>query len=247
MIEKINIIKKVPLVKNKSLKLVSSYKIGTNSGKDVFVKVRANNVLKNEYKTIVSSNRAKSIARTNFEFDKKSKILHCSTMDVFDKKQRDKGYGAVMHLINIMELMKNNFDKIELIAMPNAILFHGKCKFAPVLKDFHDILTTMLAISQKNTKKYKDLKPVVDKAGKYFDEVYSTSGIFCLNEDKLKYANEIAKEYLNIISTKKLSPEERKEYGINLVMYMELTKEEILKNKDFFNKLFKKFNIDYKI
>lgn len=247
MIEKINLIKKLPLVKRRYIKLVSSYKIGTNNGKDVFVKVRTNNILKNEYKTIVKANHAKSIARTNFEFDKKSKILHCSTMDVFDKKQRGKGYGIVMHLMNIMELMENNFNKIELIAMPNAILFHGKCKFAPVLKDFHDILTVMLAISKKNTNKYKDLKPVIDKAGKYFDEVYSTSGVFCLNDDKLKYANEIAKEYLEIISTKKLSPEEKKEYGLNHVIYMELTKEEILKNKDFFNKLFKKFMIDYKI
>lgn len=246
MIEKINLIKKLPLVKRRDIKLVSSYKIGTNNGKDVFVKVRTNNILKNEYKTIVSANHSKSIARTNFKLDKKSKILHCSTMDVFDKKQRGRGYGVVMHLMNIIELMENNFDKIKLIAMPNAVLFHGKCKFAPVLKDFHDILTVMLAISKKNTKKYKDLKPVVDKAGKYFNEVYSTGSVSCLNDDKV-YANEIAKEYLEIISAKKLSPEEKKEYGLNPVMYMELTKEEILKNKDFFNKLFKKFMIDYKI
>lgn len=247
MIDKIIPLQKLVFVKRRTFRLMPSYKIGNNNGKDIFVKVKTDNIRRNEFKTLIKANYSNSIAKTNFRLNKKLKILHCSTMDVFDKKQRGKGYGIIMHLTNIIELMENDFDKIRLMALPSAILFHGKCKFVPVLEDKNDIMNAMFDIARKKSDVYKDLKPVIVKAGEYFDELYSTGGLLCLNPNKLKYANGIAKEYIEIISKKKLSPEERKKYTFNFVMNMELTKEEILKNKDFFNKLFKKFNIDYKI
>ena len=49
------------------------------------------------------------------------------------------------------------------------------------------------------------------------------------------------------MSTKKLEPQDKVDYAFKNVLDMYLTKEKILENKDFFNALFKKFNIDYKI
>lgn len=144
-------------------------------------------------------------------------------------------------------MMENDLDKIELYSLGQAVLFHEKCKFEPQLKNIYDIIDSLDFISKKDCKKIPQIKDVEKEAGEYFDEIQFTNGIYCLNPRKLEYANSLVSRYIEAVNSKKLTPEEKEEYGFPQGFDMVLTKEKVLENKDFFNGLFKKFDIDYEI
>ena len=60
----------------------------------------------------------------------------------------------------------------------------------------------------------------------------------------MKKTNDLINRYFNKISNKK---EEYKNHPFKFGIHMKLTMENILKNKDFFNELFKKHKINYVI
>ena len=62
---------------------------------------------------------------------------------------------------------------------------------------------------------------------------------------KIQEGNRILYEYLQEISRSGLNKMD--EFEVPMGITMELTKKKILENKDFYNELFKKFNIDYQI
>ena len=87
----------------------------------------------------------------------------------------------------------------------------------------------------------------IKKATEYLNEIVYTGGFYCLSPKNLKKASDIVTEYIEKVNTKKLSQEEREEYGFPSGFDMVLTREKILENKDFFNTLFKKYKVDYQI
>ena len=56
------------------------------------------------------------------------KYMFVDTMDSYD---RNRGFGTCMHLVNIIEMLENDIDKIELYSTPSAVVFHIKCGFKP--------------------------------------------------------------------------------------------------------------------
>lgn len=238
--------KQIPFLERNNIKIVSGYKIPVKNDSDVFVKVESD-YEENEHETVIKREYSSSIARGKFEIDKKKRILKAGNMDVFKEHQKGKGFGIVLHLNNIMEMLENDLDKIELYSLGQAVLFHGKCKFEPRLRGSDEIMETLYSISEKDSEKIPQLKEIVKEAGEYFDEIHFTNGIYCLNPQKLEYANSLVSRYIEAVNSRKLTPEEKEEYGFMHGFDMVLTKEKVLENKDFFNGLFKKFDIDYEI
>ncbi len=247
MINKIVSFKQLPMMRRDDIKIVSPYTLPQKYDEDVFVKIQPNQEHENRFETLINVRETKNLARNEFLIDKEEKTLKNAGMDVWSTRQRGKGLGVVLHLNNIIELMENDLDKIELYSMGQAVLFHGKCKFQPALRDKDDIETALHTVSLKDYKKFPHIENVVQKAIVYLDEVLFTGGAYCLNEKNLKKANDIVSEYIETINTQKLSPQEREDFGFSSGFDMVLTKEKILENKDFFNSLFEKFKIDYKI
>ena len=248
MINSIISFKKIPFEKIDNTKIVKEYSIPVkdNQGYDYFVRINPD-YEKDKFETSIDTIGFDNVAKNKFAVDFKNKEIKNAGMDVWKTADRGKGLGVVMHLNNVMELMENDLKAIKLYSMADAVFFHAKCKFKPDLKDQEDVIDTLFAISKKDYSKYPELEEVVNLAGEYFDEVYYTSGRHCRDKEKLDYANMIVQKYLDIMTSKRLSQQEKLEYGFAKGFDMILTKERIVENKEFFNNLFKKYNIDYEI
>lgn len=214
---------------------------------DVFVKIDAD-YEPGQYYLKIKNDNYRNIAESLFRISDKEKSIFTAYMDVIGNKNKGKGLGVIMHLNNIMELLENNLSSIKLYSMGHAVLFHGKCKFEPRLNGMEELINTMYTISRKDCSKFPELLPISTKAGKLFDELYEISriGIF-VSEENTQKGNKIAKEYIDFISKQKLTKEEQEEYGFSSGFHMELPKYKIIENKDFFNNLFKKYDIDYEL
>lgn len=245
MINRIISFKQLPVRICDNKKLPKKYTVCIENNTDVFVR-NYNNPHGNNFVASVDTKKLSNMAKNRFGINLDKKTLENGLMSVTNEKNKGKGLGVVMHLNNVINLLENDLERIELKALPIAVLFHGKMKFEPNLYDYESILETMLAISQKDCTKFPDLKQVVEDAGNYFDEAFESRGLKHTKE-KIKEANSIVIRYIEIMSTKKLEPQDKVDYAFKNVLDMYLTKEKILENKDFFNALFKKFNIDYKI
>lgn len=235
------------MIKRGDIKVVSPYTIPQKYDSDVFVKIEPHEKHKNKFETLINIREKKNLARNEFVIDKEEKTLKNAGMDVWSTKQRGKGFGVILHLNNIIELMENDLDKIELYSMGQAVLFHGKCKLQPALRDKDDIETALYTVSLKDYNKFPQIENVVQKAVDCLNEIFFTGGLYCLNKENLKKANDIVDEYIELINTQKLTPQEREDFGFPSGFDMVLTKERILENKEFFNNLFEKYKIDYKI
>lgn len=153
-----------------------------------------------------------------------------------DESNRGNGLGTCMHLTNIIEMMENNIERIELIAAPSAIPFHTKCGFKPNIKlDNEYSLKNFKTIAYDNT-------PELLEFSEEAKQLLKTR----LNPSlKNKLANKILLNYTKA-AIKIMSTEEQK-YIFPHCIDMTLTRKEVLRNKDFYNKLFDKYYIDYKI
>lgn len=246
MITSIISFKQIPFIKKNGIKIAAPYTIPVKNDADAFVRIEEKDK-KNAYATVIKNEYCDEFARNNFDINIENKVLSNGNMDVKEIKNREKGFGAVMHLNNIIELFENDLDKIELFSTGSAIPFHAKYKFEPILNNKDTIEDFLYLISLKDSSEFPEIEQPVKAAGKYLDEIHYTGGYYCLNKDKLKYAKDIVISYIDAINSKKLTPAQREKYGFESGIEMVLTKEKILENKDFFNSLFKSHGIDYKI
>lgn len=247
MINSIISFKNIPIKKLKGINVPVNYKIKEkDSEEDIFINTHPKEK-KGKFYTSINKGILNNLSQNEFSIDLKNKTLEDETMRVFDINDRKKGYGAIMHLNNIIEVLENDLEKIELFSLQEAILFHAKYKFQPKVKNYEDIRDIMFCISQKNCDNFPELKKITQKAANFFDDMFYTSIFNNKNKDIIKDANDIMQEYFDTVNSKKLSISEQEYYALNTSIDMFLTKDRILKNKDFFNKLFEKYNIDYKI
>lgn len=247
MIHSIISFKNIPIKKLNGINLPADYKIRPKeSNEDIFINTQPKEK-KDRFCTSINKGELNNLSRNEFLINLKNKTLENKTMRVFEINNRKKGYGAIMHLNNIIEVLENDLEKIELFSLQEAILFHAKYKFQPKVKNYEDIKDIMFCISQKNCDNFPELKKVTQKAANFFDDMFYTSILNNKNKDIIKESNDIMQEYFDTVNSKKLSISEQEYYALNTSIDMFLTKDRILKNKDFFNKLFEKYNIDYKI
>ena len=152
-----------------------------------------------------------------------------------------KGVGSLLHLNQIITMVENNIPKIKLFALGSAIQFHSKFKFksdfdkAAEIKDF---IVKELFLNSEH-RRAEELNNVRNMAKKWFAAI---------NEGQsadIQLGNEILNEYIKVVDDKKLYLTDK--YNPIQGMEMVLTRQSVNKNKDFFNKMFKKFGIDYQI
>ena len=150
-------------------------------------------------------------------------------------ESRNKGLGTCMHLTNIIYMFENNLNQIELYSTSQAIPFHIKFGYKPVDKWNTGLAKNIREISNDYTEYLKKHSLEADFLLKsnFSDELKSSLG------NKLLYR--YTKDALNCKSKEEL------EYLFSKGTPMILTKKSILKNKDFYNNLFKKYKIDYQI
>jgi hypothetical protein len=158
-------------------------------------------------------------------------------------KYRNKGYGLgeILRLSSIMMILENKVNEFLIFSLPSAIFFHSKYKFIPSIENSEECQNALKAMIKNCDKKYYgDLK---FEAQALFTKMQENDSF---EENKTIYdlTNKLLEKYITRIIT---FGNDYKSHPFKFGMSMKLTLENILDNKDFFNKLFQKHKIDYHI
>lgn len=175
-----------------------------------------------------------------FAFYENAKNISGLYIKVSEEYQR-KGYnlGEILRLSSIIEIIENKIKNFNIVSKSTAIYFHSKYKFEPNISVFKQRDYFLQKIAENNN---EDFKSFSAKAKKIISGVNSDSSpeaqrAYC------KETNKLLKEYLRKI----ISEKAQKQYPFDTPLEMTLTDKSILDNKTFFNDLFNKHGIDYKI
>lgn len=210
-----------------------------SNNEDCFVKSEKD-ILDNFKETVKiyqSKNLKQHVAENKNHFYNEIKQIYDDYMETLNPTQYKKGYGSIMHLCNIIELLENNYNEIIFSSFRKAIFFHSKLKFEPQIKKIEDIKKHL----QKDIIE-KDLP--IDMQSFKETALKITLDENSPKEKLVKSGNSLINDFIQTVIKKGL---DRDKYGIFEGFTMHLTKEKILNNKEFYNKLFNTFHIDYLI
>ena len=158
------------------------------------------------------------------------------------KKGRKYGFGELVRLTSIMEMLENKCKYISIFAKNTAVYFHAKYKFQPNITDKKNALDILSCIINDSSPGYKDMS---QKAKKLYQELENKEIVS--EEQKtllLKKVNKLVDCYIKkALLEGKNGQGHEFEKGMNMI----LTEEVIQKEKNFFNKKFKNQGIQYKI
>lgn len=184
----------------------------------------------------------KLLGKEIFDIDKNNKIMTGFFITVEPEYRRKHHFGELLRIFSVMEMLENKCSKIEIYSKDTAIYFHSKYKFVPNNTSFEE-RNKMLDSIIKNT--HVDFKDLAEKAKHIKKEINSIKNNAQRQRELCVDTNKLAKDYIERALKKGKKAEH--ECSFNSGMTMILTKENILKNKNFFNKLFEKYRIDYTI
>ncbi|MCI1273084.1 MAG: hypothetical protein LKG27_01465 [Clostridiaceae bacterium] len=190
----------------------------------------------------IMSKSGKSLAYDTFIMGLSNKLMEDFFMRVnHNLCQSGARLGEILRLTSIMELMKNNLDKIKLYSKDTAVIFHSKYGFEPKIKSFDERNQLIKKIRSLENPEYRPLKEKAEDLAHQIelDSLYpEKQRQYCVD------ASLLGKEYIeNLLQNGTQGDSTPFLYG----MSMELTKDKILKNKEFYNNLYKKHGIDFEL
>lgn len=162
---------------------------------------------------------------------------------IVEPEYRRKGhrFGELMRLFSIMEMNENKSPELKIFSKGSAIYFHSKYKFLPSSICFHDRDRMLQTISEDFSPEFLDLR---QKAQELRNIAKSTQNNAEKQRSLCPETNNLAAEYIDRAITKGESDVKHSfYYGTDMI----LTRERLLENKEFFNKLYQKHRIDYQI
>lgn len=146
---------------------------------------------------------------------------------------RNQRLGELLKLASIIEMKANNLDKITLYSLPEAIKFHAKFGFTPNIKSSDPISLILKEITEKN--QFSDLSE------QSLQMLKGLSGKFHLiSGDEMKNINNFFSVYI-----KRCISENTPVFNKKIAMI--LTEKSINKNADYYNNLFEKHEINFKV
>ena len=149
-------------------------------------------------------------------------------------------FGEILRLSSIMAILENKIHEFEIYSKNTAVYFHSKYKFKPAIIQFQERNSTLESIVKYCGDEFREYGI---KATELLQEVKNCTSNAKQRELCVK-TNILTAEYIQkVLQTK----DEYKKHPFDKGMSMVLTDDEIKNNKDFFNGLFKKHNINYTI
>lgn len=196
------------------------------------------------YETKIRDEKGQCIGFEMFEFSNNNEeIPSIIGEEIFvrrDLQKNGKRFGEKLRLSSIIAMLENNINRILITSVPDAILFHTKYKFKPVFADLWDCKNILRNILMNS---YEDTKHFGPQAEKLMEKINAEN--FGKKEDILKSTSELFENFVNVLQN--LSKEKQNEYPFFQCVDMRLTREDVIKNAEYFNGLLKKHNLDYKI
>lgn len=158
------------------------------------------------------------------------------------KKGRKHGFGELVRLTSIMEMLENKCKFISIFSKNTAVYFHAKYKFQPNITEKKSALEVLPTIIKDCSSGYKGMSI---KAKKLYQELENKEIVS--EEQKtllLKKVNKLVDCYIKkALLEGKNGQGHEFEKGMNMI----LTDKVVQKEKDFFNQKFRNQGIKYKI
>ncbi len=147
--------------------------------------------------------------------------------------------GEILRLTSIIQMLENNIKTFSIKSKDSAIYFHSKYKFQPSVISFHDRDKLLETLTQETSPKFED----ITSKGKELEKTIKMTNSLEKQRNLSQEANKLFSKYIN----RAIKEKDFDEHKFHWFMDMALTQENVLKNKDYFNSLFTKHGIDYKI
>ena len=171
------------------------------------------------------------VSAADIRFNEDSINLDLISTNISKQKQ---GLGTILNLANIIEMLENkNIKMIKGYSMSTAIPFHAKNGFST-----NGIWDGSLCSNIEKIASLKSPKWLAQKAKLLLYRQQELSW-----EEKTTLGNSIMNDYLKLSIKNK--QDLTGEFSNGIDMFLE--QKTVIENKDYYNKLFKKYNIDYEI
>lgn len=230
-----NLPAKIEFYKYDNLKFIRRIPVKDNNQKIVYLETLPNLDLGNS-RTVLTNKHFDILATHEYDMFGSFSLLDGHNMDVMPKHQKQ-GLGEILRLASLIEMKENGLKKIKIESMAQALPFHIKYKFMPDLN--YDVLTIKKILKEISEAKnsignfaetaYKMLKDInqnafINEKHNYFKEV---------NSFIVKYARANSRRW----DKDKLHSQ----------IAMMLTEKDVKHYASYYNKFFKKHEIDYRL
>ncbi len=208
--------------------------------------IKGNPSGKNDFTISIKNSLKKLIGQETMRILPEYKMIAGQLMEVEPEyrksgKRRGHKFGELLRLSSVMALMQNKLNYIYINSKDSAVYFHSKYKFEPYIYDAMERDRALETIIQDKSENFEDLRQRAEKIYLKVKRPYNTENI---NKGYMKATNNLVKEYIQR-AMQEPNPNENHHFKKGLDMI--LTKENVKRNKDYFNELFKKHGIDYQI
>lgn len=201
-----------------------------------------------KYRIMVKNMQKKELGDEVFTLQNKGQTICGNRITVEDEyratlKRPKYNIGELLRLISVMTMKKNNIDSIKIYSAKSAVYFHSKYKFEPNIKDHYELKEALETLIDDNAPAFKDLS---QKAKELYAKFPRSCWIINPNKNinLPKEVNQLVKEYI----TRALEEGQNgKGHEFKKGIDMILSKEKIQQESHFFNKLYEKHGIDYKL
>lgn len=202
-----------------------------SSGKTFFLETMPNGN-RSSAVTIITDKRYNDYGMHDYDFYRIPSVLDGNNMEIQSEK-RGLGLGELLRLASIVEMKENDIEKIAMKSMPSAMPFHIKYKLMPNINDTTDLENVLKKISLSDN----SVGDFQQDAKKILNDI-SRNGI---EQKHFKEVNSLAAKYI------RANADRWKDTELDTSLPMCLTKSDVKKYASFYNELFKKHEIDYRI
>lgn len=198
----------------------------------------------NEITTELKNKMGKTLGRETFFLNPESRNASGSLISV-ETEYRQKGhkFGEILRLSSIIMMLENCIKNFEIYSRNTAIFFHALYKFEPNITQFkerNEALESVISNCRNNGPRYDQIR---EEAEELLEEAHEDKSLekqreLCVDTNALlsRYINKVLEtkgEYLS--------------HPFKTGIFMKLTDKSIKENKEFFNDLLEKHQIDYRI
>ncbi len=222
-------------------KVFEQFKLKNNIFGDILVRT-AKTEGEGRYKILLNNSLGKELGYEEFSINPQNKNIFGFFINVSkDYKKSKFRFGELMRLLSVMEMNENKANHIKIYSKDTAVYFHAKYKFVPSIISFEARDKSILTVANDPSPAFVDL---AEEAKNLYQSIERTKDDLEAHRNLCKPVNALVQRYIER-ALKEPNPE--KNHPFTWGMDMILTKEKVQENKEFFNTLFEKRGIDYKI
>ena len=226
---------KIEFYKYDNLKFIRRLPVKTDNQKIVYLETLPNSDMANA-QTILTNKNFDILGSHEYDMFDSLNLMDGCYMDVMPKHQKQ-GLGEILRLVSLIEMKENNLQKIKISSMAQALPFHTKYKFKP------DFNFDVLAI--KNIlKEISEARNSVDNFAAVAKQMLNDINKNAFITSKHNYFKEVDSFILKYARANSRRWDSDK---LQSQVPMVLTEKDVKHYASYYNKLFKKHEIDYRI